>query len=939
MCTLFVVPLMSLLVLLCFLVTDLIAFCSTHATNELRYDGLKKKQFNFNSGIEWNFLKKIRHQSMHQTAECGPHGKFEYCIDGIPGCVVGCHCHPGYYFDTDTKICELNVKLTQDFRRHYAPEPSRLYEPPAIIHGTDVTVSTLSPTNNNADKIDEIPKDTDELGDWLYNQFFKTIESQVINKSNNTKPETKEKAPTRRSGGNNAPAIKSRRKARKSMRSSRRKKHMKGHGLRRKLLRITEDDSLFDSDSDSDSSGSSSGSEDDSESSSGSAESKESEGNGKKPSNDKDDKDHGHKKVIIFNRRPKPPLPSFIFLPSMDTPFYPPIGLPPPPPMPMYPMVPVPPMFPPFPVPPPCEEGGSGASEATSPSTPPGGASEASTPVTPPNGAAAPADESPTTVTTTTVSETPPASRLRKSDRRSRFEKRLRKPMPEDFIAPAGEHGKQKNLKHEQRKNLMHKLQEQMRKNNRKQINTSDAQMDNLEDVGSVNEEDIPDLPDAFPHHKRSKHKPEEPKMPKLEDVDFTYLSQLIHRVNESQTKNKLPSMPLDLNKDLKELQRIQAQQTRRTFDSYNLPPINDHPEVNQHRNLHKPGSDDIYYTNLGRKIAAMIRNADFKLNSQFKEESEHHQLPYHSVLNENSQMPQAYWERSVRSPLKQLRPFSNYLEEARTLRHSNERNLLNLENEVKTFASTPEPLSLQDLENILNTMQKVHAHIKLRQPSTNAKRSEVSMNVNLLPNYIKPENSYRRILNEPKKVEYFPISTTSTPKVYAKTHAPNITNLTVFHKEESNYNSQFHDYWMYSGNQQAVKPIPISVSTSKPLLHKTQSHPHSHPDLHPHVQNPIRPLSVSAVLPQNPSPTKVPRTEHLAFLRSMPIVKQTAPKRYEPILGNNHNLNYFTGNKHHYMFEQGLYPLLTPFRRQIRRNYRHPSFFHPSLHHFEFFD
>ena len=38
--------------------------------------------------------------------ECGEHGRFEYCIDEIPGCVIGCHCHPGYYFDTDTKICE-----------------------------------------------------------------------------------------------------------------------------------------------------------------------------------------------------------------------------------------------------------------------------------------------------------------------------------------------------------------------------------------------------------------------------------------------------------------------------------------------------------------------------------------------------------------------------------------------------------------------------------------------------------------------------------------------------------------------------------------------------------------------------------------------------------------------------------------------------------------
>lgn len=51
----------------------------------------------------------------------------------------------------------------------------------------------------------------------------------------------------------------------------------------------------------------------------------------------------------MINKKPKLPLPPFIFLPQFETPFYPPIPLPPPV-MPMYPMVPVPPM-PPFPYP------------------------------------------------------------------------------------------------------------------------------------------------------------------------------------------------------------------------------------------------------------------------------------------------------------------------------------------------------------------------------------------------------------------------------------------------------------------------------------------------------------------------------------------------------------------------------------------------------------
>lgn len=209
---------------------------------------------------------------------------------------------------------------------------------------------TSSATARYDDNGHEAAKDTDELGDWLYNQFFKTIESQVINNANNTKSTSNEKPPTRRSGGERSiPKTKS--KMRKPDRSRKKRKHTKERGLRRKLLRITEDDSLFDSDSDSDSDDSGSSSSE-SDSSSDSSADIDSSG-GKKPDvPDKDcsdDKDHGHKKVIIFNRRPKPPLPSFIFLPSMDTPYYPPIGLPPPPLVPMYPMVPVPPMAPPFP--------------------------------------------------------------------------------------------------------------------------------------------------------------------------------------------------------------------------------------------------------------------------------------------------------------------------------------------------------------------------------------------------------------------------------------------------------------------------------------------------------------------------------------------------------------------------------------------------------------
>ncbi|KAJ0174618.1 hypothetical protein K1T71_009726 [Dendrolimus kikuchii] len=261
------------------------------------------------------------------SAKCGSHGRFEYCVDDIPGCVIGCHCHPGYYFDTDTKICEPNTKLTQNYRRNYVSEPSRVQ----ILTQTDTEATEATPTAPNPvdAKIDEITKDADDLGDWLYNQFFKTIENQVINKTNG------EEKLTRRSA-NPTFANKPFRRSRKLWKKSRRKKKRKPKkgNLKKKLLRITEDDSLFDSSSSETSDSSSDSSS--SSSASGSVSEHDSDTN----------KDHGHKKLVILSKKPKPQLPSFIFLPNIDTPFYPPIGLPPPPPVPMYPIIPVPPIGP-----------------------------------------------------------------------------------------------------------------------------------------------------------------------------------------------------------------------------------------------------------------------------------------------------------------------------------------------------------------------------------------------------------------------------------------------------------------------------------------------------------------------------------------------------------------------------------------------------------------
>lgn len=228
------------------------------------------------------------------------------------------------------------MKLTQDYRRHYlSAEPTRVHLETMITSPSNDIVVERTTKNVVDQKVDDIAKDADDLGDWLYNQFFKTIENQVINKTN------EDNFLTRRSGGNIKKPV---RRSHKKHYRSKNTKRGKKKNLKNKLLRITEDDSLFDS-----SSSETDTDDDKSSESSGSSTSGESEESNNKSSRKK--KGHGHKKIVIFNKKPRPPLPSFIFLPNMDTPFYPPIGLPPPG-VPMYPMVPVPPvMGPMFPYP------------------------------------------------------------------------------------------------------------------------------------------------------------------------------------------------------------------------------------------------------------------------------------------------------------------------------------------------------------------------------------------------------------------------------------------------------------------------------------------------------------------------------------------------------------------------------------------------------------
>lgn len=447
------------------------------------------------------------------------------------------------------------------------------------------------------------------------------------------------------------------------------------------------------------------------------------------------------------------------------------------------------------------------------------------------------------------------------------------------------------------------------------------------------------------------------PMIPKLEDVDFKYLSELIHRVNQSDARSKLAALPFNLNDDLKELQKIKSQQSRRNLNPYNVEPAYTEANsgYNQHRHLHKQGTpDDAYYTNLGRQIASMIRSADSRIDQQFNAEIDQtvRPLPFHPVINEKNFAPRSYWERSVRSsPLTEMDNYNSYLDKSRTLRQSNENSLFNLENEVESFASTTSPLSLRDLENILNTMEKAHAHIKYTNPLKFTKHSNYSLNVSLLPKYVRPENKYRRVFQSPDPAEYVQPSHAPASRV-PPPHMPpirvmlpdvvppkksmerNASNVTVFLPQRTNIVVPLNDYWMYNSHNN-LRPLPITQQ-SKPVLQENPVY-NSNP-----TQSPVNADAVP-----NESMAKKPHGEYLQFLRSKPVVKNTTPKRPHPKLlssppaANYKNLNYFSGNKHHYMFESASYPLQVPLKRQINKQFgkRNPSYFHHELHHFDYFD
>lgn len=227
---------------------------------------------------------------------------------------------------------------------------------------------------------------------------------------------------------------------------------------------------------------------------------------------------------------------------------------------------------------------------------------------------------------------------------------------------------------------------------------------------------------------------------PSHPDVDFKYLTELIHRMDPNDTTRSNLENPVMANKF--------TMPNRRYYDPNQQYTFYQNPQNNTRRLPQK--LDDSFYSNLGRQIASMIKNIDItgerEIDVEIERRKNQEPTPVQHVFNDNlGYGSRSYWERSVRSPLRYVSEFRKGPE------YSNE-HLFKLEKQVEYAASTEHTLSLQELEKLISGMKKarqrpIYRKTKVNYTKVNAPMrspSKISFNLNLLS---KNENVHK----EPK--------------------------------------------------------------------------------------------------------------------------------------------------------------------------------------------
>lgn len=205
-------------------------------------------------------------------------------------------------------------------------------------------------------------------------------------------------------------------------------------------------------------------------------------------------------------------------------------------------------------------------------------------------------------------------------------------------------------------------------------------------------------------------------------DVNFKYLTELIHKADLNKTLNSPPNHIIIP-------ENVPFEPGRRSYY-----PINNGPGNTVMRQRSRmEDQNNSFYTNLGKQIASMIRKIDSKGEREVNIEIEgDSSKPQSSLFSGNNYASRSYWDRSVRSPLNYVGNF--FKDEMDPLKKSNE-DLFSLENKVAIAASTTPTLSLRDLENIVKTVKKKQLHPKANSIfSKRSEHSNSSFKFNLLP-------------------------------------------------------------------------------------------------------------------------------------------------------------------------------------------------------------
>lgn len=409
----------------------------------------------------------------------------------------------------------------------------------------------------------------------------------------------------------------------------------------------------------------------------------------------------------------------------------------------------------------------------------------------------------------------------------------------------------------------------------------------------------------------------DEPLVPTGNDVDFKYLAQLIHRVDPNLLNSK------DLIKH--RMQTMEQAEEKNPPLFVNQPGPENRPtrRFNGNRFLARPNEpDDSYYSNLGQQIATLIRKLDSTSHRHvdIKVDAKHN-APAHPVFNENNFASRSYWERSVRSPLQNIPAYTD-----EDYPQTNYRNLLNIENRVENVATTVRTFSLNDLENVVNLMDR--AKLSLRSN----KQSKSNLNVNLLPRLKERVHNTRKYsVKEPidrknvKSINKTNITDENIP-LNPYLHGVLMNNFKHIGTDVSTHDLLMSSFGMIPDHETQKNLNHTSIKENNPIpqvfntLLKRRDYNNT-PDIN-HIRNASM---TSHIL----SPADIYKSH---FNKPKNLVYQLAPlQKYK-------NSKYYHDENKHYVYEKESMPFQLS---QDEHNLKpiKPSYFHHELHHFDYFE